>query len=176
MQIVDAQLHVWAANTPQRPWPPGRDAEAQRPYPVMPESLLLQMDLAGVARAEAPVEELREAIAFLDRRAAPGDVVYHNFWIPFAPLYYFRPHGTYIEGLDPIFLYRFDPRLFAGMLSVYRGDAADPHRVIAADFGARFVFVQKVAPERAMARALLRDQRFRSIYNDPHAVVFEVLR
>lgn len=51
MQIVDAQLHVWAANTPQRPWPPGRDAEAQRPYPVMPESLLLQMDLAGVARA-----------------------------------------------------------------------------------------------------------------------------
>ena len=129
-----------------------------------------------IARAESPVEDMRAAIAFLDRRAEPSDVVYHNFWIPFAPLYYFRPHGTYIEGLDPIFLYRFDPRLFAGMLSVYRGEAADPHRVIAADFGARFVFVQKVAPERAMARALLRDQRFRSIYNDPHAVVFEVLR
>ncbi len=129
-----------------------------------------------VARAEAPVEELREAIAFLDRRAAPADVVYHNFWIPFAPLYYFRPHGTYIEGLDPIFLYRFDPRLFAGMLAVYRGTAEDPYRVVARDFGARFVFVQKIETERAMVRALARDRRFRLIYDDPHAIVFEVTR
>lgn len=51
MQIVDAQLHVWAANSTQRPWPPGREKEAQRPYPVSAESLLWQMDLAGVARA-----------------------------------------------------------------------------------------------------------------------------
>jgi hypothetical protein len=129
-----------------------------------------------VARAQAPVESMRDAIAFLDRRAAPGDVVYHNFWIPFAPLYYFRPHGTYIEGLDPIFLYRFDPRLFAGMLAVYRGTADDAHRVVAGDFGARFVFVQKLAAERPMALALARDRRFRVIYDDPHALVFEVTR
>ena len=51
MHIVDAQVHVWAAHTPERPWAPGREREAQRRYPVPPESLLLQMDLAGVARA-----------------------------------------------------------------------------------------------------------------------------
>lgn len=51
MRIVDSQVHVWAADTPQRPWPEGRAAEAQKPYPVLPESLLLQMDLAGVERA-----------------------------------------------------------------------------------------------------------------------------
>ncbi len=121
-----------------------------------------------------PVEDMRSAIAFLDRRAAPGDVVYHNFWIPFAPLYYFRPEGRYIEALDPIFLYRFDPRLFAGMLAVYRGNAPDAHRVVAGDFGARFVFVQKAESERAMARGLARDRRFRLIYNDKYALVFEV--
>jgi hypothetical protein len=131
---------------------------------------------ARIAQAESPVEDMRAAIAFLDRRAARGDVVYHNFWIPFAPLYYFRPDGTYIEALDPIFLYRFDPRLFAEMLAVYRGEAGDAQRVIARDFGARFVFVQKVANEHAMAAALLRDRRFRVIYNDEHALVFEVER
>jgi len=51
MQIVDAQLHVWAASTPARPWPPGREGEAQRPYPISAETLLFQMDLAGVAAA-----------------------------------------------------------------------------------------------------------------------------
>ncbi|MCA9830526.1 MAG: amidohydrolase family protein [Dehalococcoidia bacterium] len=51
MQIVDAQVHVWAADSPERPWPIGRTSEAQRPYPVDKESVLLQMDLAGVSRA-----------------------------------------------------------------------------------------------------------------------------
>lgn len=51
MQIVDSQLHLWGANSPQRPWPAGREKEAQRPYPVTKEALLLQMDLAHVDRA-----------------------------------------------------------------------------------------------------------------------------
>jgi predicted TIM-barrel fold metal-dependent hydrolase len=50
MLIVDAQVHIWGAETPERPWEPGRSAEAQRPYPVGAEALLLQMDLAGVDR------------------------------------------------------------------------------------------------------------------------------
>jgi predicted TIM-barrel fold metal-dependent hydrolase len=51
MQIVDSQLHLWGASTPQRPWPPGREGDAQRPYPVTKEALLLEMDLAKVSRA-----------------------------------------------------------------------------------------------------------------------------
>jgi predicted TIM-barrel fold metal-dependent hydrolase len=49
--IVDSQIHIWAAESRERPWPAGRAREAQRRYPVPPESLLLQMDQAGVARA-----------------------------------------------------------------------------------------------------------------------------
>ena len=51
MHIVDSQLHLWGANTPQRPWPAGRERDAQRPYPVSKEALLLEMDLAKVSRA-----------------------------------------------------------------------------------------------------------------------------
>ena len=51
MHIVDSQIHVWGADTPERPWPAGRGVEAQRPYPVGKEAILLQMDLAGVSRA-----------------------------------------------------------------------------------------------------------------------------
>ncbi len=50
MDIVDSQVHIWGADTADRPWPPGRAAEAQKPYPVDREALLLQMDLAKVRR------------------------------------------------------------------------------------------------------------------------------
>jgi predicted TIM-barrel fold metal-dependent hydrolase len=51
MPIVDSQVHVWGADTPDRPWPPGRAADAQKPYPISKEALLFQMDLAKVDRA-----------------------------------------------------------------------------------------------------------------------------
>jgi predicted TIM-barrel fold metal-dependent hydrolase len=44
MDIVDAQVHLWSADTPDRPWPPGRAQEAQKPYPISKEALLFQME------------------------------------------------------------------------------------------------------------------------------------
>ncbi len=48
MLITDSQVHVWGANTPERPWP-GR-AHAQREIPLGHEELLQEMDAAGVDR------------------------------------------------------------------------------------------------------------------------------
>src|SRR4026207_410923 len=50
MDIIDSQVHLWAAESPTRPRPPGRAPEAQKPYQILKESLLFQMDLAGVRR------------------------------------------------------------------------------------------------------------------------------
>ena len=51
MMIVDSQVHIWAADTPERPWPPGEAARAHQPTPLTAEGLLEKMDAAGVARA-----------------------------------------------------------------------------------------------------------------------------
>ena len=40
MMIVDSQLHIWAADTPERPWPPGQAARAHQPTPLTAEKLL----------------------------------------------------------------------------------------------------------------------------------------
>ena len=50
MHIVDSQVHIWGADTPARPWPPGRAHEAQKPYPVTKDMLLGEMDTASVSR------------------------------------------------------------------------------------------------------------------------------
>ena len=50
MFIADSQVHVWGADTPERPWPAGRAHQAQKPYPVTADMLLKEMDAAGVSR------------------------------------------------------------------------------------------------------------------------------
>src|SRR5437588_5761806 len=41
---------MWGADTKDRPWPPGRAHQAQKPYPVTKELVLAGMKEAGVAR------------------------------------------------------------------------------------------------------------------------------
>lgn len=48
MLIADSQVHVWGANTAERPWP--ARAHAQREIPLGHEELLKEMDAAGVQR------------------------------------------------------------------------------------------------------------------------------
>jgi len=87
MDIVDSQVHIWAAETPERPWPPGRAAEAQKPYPISKETLLFQMDLAKVRRMVLvpPSWEgdrnglaLEAARAYPDRFAVMGRLAVHD--------------------------------------------------------------------------------------------------
>ncbi len=46
--IVDSQIHLWKANTPDRPWAPG--TRAQLPEPMTIERVLPMLDEAGVDR------------------------------------------------------------------------------------------------------------------------------
>ncbi len=47
--IVDSQVHIWGANTPERPWP--ARSHAQRDTPVGAEEVLGWMDAGGIDRA-----------------------------------------------------------------------------------------------------------------------------
>jgi predicted TIM-barrel fold metal-dependent hydrolase len=49
MTITDAQVHIWKADSPERPWLPG--AESHRSAPLEMDELLREMDGAGVSRA-----------------------------------------------------------------------------------------------------------------------------
>ncbi len=49
MLITDAQVHIWAASTPERPWPARH--KPHRPEPLGKDELLKEMDAAGVSRA-----------------------------------------------------------------------------------------------------------------------------
>lgn len=49
--LVDAQVHLWGAHSPARPWPPGGASTAHRAEPVGAAETLRVLDGAGVQRA-----------------------------------------------------------------------------------------------------------------------------
>ena len=49
MLITDAQVHIWRANTPERPWRAGE--KSHREPPLDADELLREMGAAGVNRA-----------------------------------------------------------------------------------------------------------------------------
>lgn len=116
------------------------------------------------------------AVARLGELAAPDDVVYHVSWMDFAVLYGFRPEGRYISGLDPIFLYRHDPALFAKNLQLARGRVRRTATagIIANDFGARWVFVTQQPRDRPFRALLARSAGLRLVYQDPAAQIWRV--
>jgi L-fuconolactonase len=49
MMLIDSQVHIWGADTPERPWP--KRAAPQREVPLGHDELLREMDAADVDRA-----------------------------------------------------------------------------------------------------------------------------
>ena len=50
MIIIDSQVHIWAPETPEKPYTKGDASIPHRPVPLEHEELLREMDLAGVQR------------------------------------------------------------------------------------------------------------------------------
>ena len=51
MQIVDAQVHIWGPDTPERPWRASGHQHVQRATPVSAEEVLGWMDEGGISAA-----------------------------------------------------------------------------------------------------------------------------
>ena len=86
MLICDSQVHVWGANTPQRPWP--ARAHAQREVPLGHDELLREMDAAGVERlviVPPSWEGDRNDLAFAAVKAHPNRFAIMGRFNPEAP-------------------------------------------------------------------------------------------
>ena len=73
MLIVDSQVHIWAANTPERPWAEG--AKPHRPQPFGKNELLQEMQAAGVDRVvivPPSLDRTRNDLALDAAQSNPG--------------------------------------------------------------------------------------------------------
>ncbi|MBM4183532.1 MAG: hypothetical protein FJ207_04805 [Gemmatimonadetes bacterium] len=134
-------------------------------------------------------DTMAEVARFLEANTAPGDVVFHGKWDNFGPLFAHNRSNRYLGGMDPIFQFSHDPRLYWEFFYISAdinvawtcdafpcasGGATDTHRVLTDHFGTRWVVVEPNRNPR-FALYLLNDPGYRLVLETQHEAVFEVL-
>src|SRR5262249_31172300 len=59
-----------------------------------------------------PPDRLKIAGRWLEEHSQAGDIVFNVRWFEFSPLFFWDHKNFYVGGLDPIFQYAYDPRLY----------------------------------------------------------------
>ncbi|MDO8466748.1 MAG: hypothetical protein Q7S83_01255 [bacterium] len=105
-----------------------------------------------------PVDRFKEVTDWLKANTQPEEIVFNIHWDRFAQLFYHDQHNYFINGMDPIFEYAYDPSLYwkTHFLAI---DAATSHtcgkvrctaeevepiaQVLKKDFKASYILVEK---------------------------------
>src|SRR5437879_6405754 len=126
-----------------------------------------------ISRFGYPPNMLKSAALWLKENSQPGDVVFTVNWSHFSPLFFWNQQNYYVGGLDPIFQYAYDPKLYWKFHHVVTNPSAaktcavavcskemlaDTHDVLVRDFKAKYVVVNK--QQRAAYNFFDNDMRF----------------
>ena len=143
----------------------------------------------NVEYAAFPGNALAEAATWLAANSAPDDVVFHARWDNFGPLFARNRVNRYLGGMDPIFQFAHDPRLYwehfwlssdihdawtCDAFPCPAGVATDTHEVLSTHFGARWVLVEPRRNPR-LSRYFRNDPRFELALETQREAVFRVL-
>jgi len=131
---------------------------------------------------------LRPAAEWLREHSRPGAIVFHASWGIFPELFYWNPQNRYIGGMDPIFQYAYDKRLYWKTHHLLSGRAVsrtwgtadsndtaaeDLYVVLRRDFKASYILVEKYRSP-ALYLYLTGDPRFVRRFEDGWAAVFQL--
>src|SRR5690606_26047769 len=90
-----------------------------------------------------PYERFKEAGRWLKENTIKNEIVYNVSWSDFPQLFYWNNHNTYVCGLDPNFILRYDEKLAQTYFNIASGIEIDIKRAFSSDFPVRFILVSK---------------------------------
>ncbi len=133
-------------------------------------------------------ERFREAGEWLRNNSRPGDIVFNASWDYFPELFFWNSRNFYISGMDPIFQYAFDRKLYWEAYYLETGkttgftcpdiacdekDLKNTYAVLKNDFKAHYLVLAKPEDEH-LYKYLLGDARFLLKNETPRSAVFEL--
>lgn len=135
--------------------------------------VLLNVRAARTAVADSyPADQYAAAALWLRAYSEPGSMVWQTDWDDFTRLFFYHSDSQYTIGLDPTFMARHDPALYAEWVQLTRGEVMRPGALIRERFNAAYVF-SDLEHEAFLQRAA-DDPILREIYRDRYAVIFAV--
>ncbi|MBI2416204.1 MAG: hypothetical protein HYV33_06130 [Candidatus Kerfeldbacteria bacterium] len=124
-------------------------------------------------RGGISVTKFKHSSQWLQTHAPPGSVVLHSDWDDFPSLFYYNSQAVYMAGLDPTFMYRFNPTLYQLWVDLttgdYHGDVSAALTTLAVDY----VLIEH--DHVAMERLIKQTTRARLVYQDDEVTVYQVV-
>jgi len=149
-----------------------------RPAWLPAAALVVPLMVSSIAAArhdtsgtEAP-QYYAGAAGWLAQNTLPGERVFATDWDDFPRLFYFDTRNVYLVGLDPTYMYLYDPELYLRWRSISRGEVPLPAQEIRTRFNCRWVFTD--TQHAAFLRQARADPRMQQVYADHDAIVFFV--
>ncbi len=115
------------------------------------------------------------AARWLTENTPPSSLVFNADWDDFPMLFFHDSHNAYVSGLDPTYLLYANRENSEEYGRICAGEVQDPGRLISGRFGARFAVSAKDVEHDEFIRRARADRSMKSVFEDDHAVVFEIL-
>ena len=115
------------------------------------------------------------AARWLTENTPPSSLVFNADWDDFPMLFFHDSHNAYVSGLDPTYLLYANRESAEEYGRICAGEVQDPGRLISGRFGARFAVSAKDVEHDEFIRRARADRSMKSVFEDDHAVVFEIL-
>ncbi|MCK4669625.1 MAG: hypothetical protein KAT43_00355 [Nanoarchaeota archaeon] len=100
-----------------------------------------------------------------------GETIF-TLYSDFPPIFFFNDKNTYVYGLDPLYLWEYDPVLYEKYNDLTTMKDPNPAKTISQDFDSRFVIMKKTLPD--MLKYLLSSEGIAPVFEDRYCVVLGV--
>lgn len=139
------------------------------------------------AQAWSP-QYLKEVSLWLRDNTQPGDIVFNTRWDYFAPLFFWNQKNYYINGMDPLFQYKYNSSLYwkthflaidaadkytCGKIKCTKEEIEETHRVLVNDFHAKYLMLRQ-AQNPKLYFYLIRDKKFPLVFENKNEAVFKI--
>ena len=124
------------------------------------------------SRSARDYNRYRNASAWLAANTPAGARVFATDWDDFPELFFWNTHNTYLIGLDPTYMYLYDPPLYLRWRAITRGQVENPSIDIRDRFDSGWVFSD--LEHEAFIRFAAADPGMVEVFRDRATVIFAV--
>ncbi len=122
---------------------------------------------------QAPNPERYEGSAlWLLDNSNEGNIVFNADWDDFPFLFFYNHKNYYIVGLDPMYMYKYNPELYRLYQRITKGKVLRPGKVIKDKFKASYIFVDR--KHKRFIRQLKMDINVKKVYQDWWGIVYKI--
>ncbi len=132
---------------------------------------------------------MQPAGEWLGQHTKPGEIVFNIHWDRFGELFFWDPNNYYINGMDPIFEYDFNPQLYwkthfysidaatgytCAEVRCTAGQVESTYQALKNDFHASYIVLEK-SRNPSLNKYLSTAPAFRNVFENPDTVVYKIL-